>query len=131
MGSCLSSRKSGGFQGEGRTLANAPARPVQPAGQRLGSSPRQQRIPKTSAVNPTTTQGRAASGDQDMDARRMAAAAAAEERAKASTARLGSGKLAQEADRRKKQTRTDTLKEASDSTRREREIDQQAEWQRM
>lgn len=114
MGNCCGKAESESFAQPGRTLGSAP--PPQPA-----SAP----LPNKVGGPPRTLGGSSTAAQTTQDDARMKAAEAAEARAKASS--KPGGKLASQLSAQKKQTRNDTLKEASEQQLRARESDQVAE----
>ncbi|KAM0564155.1 hypothetical protein ACHAPJ_000364 [Fusarium lateritium] len=115
MGNCCGKTESEAFSQPGRVLGSAPP----PAS---GTAP----VPKTVGGPPRTLGGGpSAEASSDPDTARRKAAEAAEARAKA-YAKPG-GKLQTQLAAQKKQTRSDTLKDASQEQLRAREADQAAE----
>ncbi|RTE78686.1 hypothetical protein BHE90_006841 [Fusarium euwallaceae] len=115
MGNCCGKSESEAFSQPGRVLGSAP-----PPASRTASVP-------TKVGGPPRTLGGAASaeGSSDADDARRRAAEAAEARAKA-FAKPG-GKLQTQLAAQKKQTRNDTLKDASQEQLRARDADEAAE----
>ncbi|KAK3720323.1 hypothetical protein LTR37_003734 [Vermiconidia calcicola] len=106
MGNCCGTQSgSDNFQGEGRTLAPAPANaPPQTDGARTAAAP------KISGPKGGRTLGRNSQAPEGSAGPKEAAARAAEERLKASQ---GKGKLGRQLDAQKSQTQSDMLAQSA------------------
>ncbi|KAH6660170.1 hypothetical protein BKA67DRAFT_653371 [Truncatella angustata] len=120
MGQCCGKADSDNFQTPGRSLGSAPPQPERapvPQSRKVGGPPR-------TLGGSGSASGQDAGGEAAADARRKAAEAA-EARAKA--AQKTTGKLSEQLQAQKRQTRQDTLNEASQNELRAREADQAAQ----
>lgn len=115
MGNLCGKQESESFSSPGRTLGSAPPQPKTAA---VPASATASKPPRVGGPPRTLGGGGGPSSESDQDARRRAAEAA-ETRAKGKP----TGKLGEQLAAQKKQTRNDTLKEASANEARYREID--------
>ncbi|KAH8808269.1 hypothetical protein F5884DRAFT_900528 [Xylogone sp. PMI_703] len=121
MGNLCGKQSDDPFAQPGRTLGSAPP----PSSNPTSSVPRKVGGPPRTLGGSSSGTASSGTGDTAEEARKKAAAAA-EARARGTTAKP-KGKLGSQLEEQKKQTRNDTLKEASNDERRTRDADAAAE----